>query len=122
MENVNNTSKGKCAIYVVSILATFLLMVFLVKQMVKVTHPAPIGAERATARAKDTAEIRAAGANAAVNWGYANQPNGIVRLPMDEAMKITVQGYQNAADFRKDLLARSEKASALPPKVKSDFE
>ena len=122
MENVNNTPNCKRCIYVVAILATFLLMAFLVKQMVKVTHPAPIGADRAAARAKDNAEIRAAGANAAVNWGYANQPNGIVRLPIDDAMKITVQGYQNAADFRKDLLARSEKASAPPPKAQNVFE
>ena len=67
MENVNNPSKCKVAIYVVSILATFLLMAFLVKQMVKVTQPAPVGAERAAARIKDNAEIRAAGADAAVN-------------------------------------------------------
>ena len=122
MENANNTSKGKCAIYVVSILATFLLMAFLVKQMVKVTNPAPMGAERATARAKDNAEIRAAGATAANSWGYANQPNGIVRLPIDDAMKLTIQGYQQPAAFRADVLARVEKASAPPPKVKNEFE
>jgi len=122
MENVNNPGKGKCAIYVVAILATFLLMAFLVKQMVRVTNPAPVGAARATTRAKDNADIRAAGVEAAKNWGYADQPRGITRLPIDEAMKITIQGYQNAADFRKDLLARSEKASAPPPKAKNDFE
>jgi hypothetical protein len=122
MENVNNTPNCKRCIYVVSILATFLLMAFLVRQMVRVTNPAPIGAERGAVRAKDNAEIRAAGANAAVSWGYANQPVGIVRLPIEEAMKITVQGYQNAAEFRKDMLAREEKASAPPPKAKNEFE
>ncbi len=122
MENVNNTSKGKCAIYVVAILATFLLMAFLVKQMVKVTNPAPVGAERAAARAKDNADIRAAGVDAAKNWGYVNQPNGIVRLPIEEAMKLTIQGYQQPAAFRTDVLARAEKASAPPPKAKNEFE
>ena len=122
MENVNNTSKCKRAIYVVSILGTFLLMAFLVMQMVKLTNPAPVGADRAAARAKDNAEIRAAGVNAANSWGYANQPNGIVRLPIDEAMKLTIQGYQQPAAFRTDVLARVEKASAPPPKVKNEFE
>jgi hypothetical protein len=123
MENVNKTSNcSKCAIYVVAILATFFLMAFLVKQMIKVTQPAPVGAARAAARLKDNGEIRAAGADAAVNWGYVDQPRGIVRMPIEEAMKLTVQGYQKPADFRKDVLARLEKASVAPPKVKNDFE
>ncbi len=122
MENVNNTSKSKCGIYVVSILATFLLMAFLVKQMVKLTNPAPVGAQRAAERARDNAAIRAAGVEAAKNWGYVDQPRGIVRLPIEEAMKLTIQGYQQAAAFRADVLARSEKASAPPPKVKNEFE
>lgn len=122
MENVNKTGKGKTAIYVVAILGTFLLMAFLVKQMVKVTQPAPVGADRAAARAKDNAEIRAAGVNAANSWGYANQANGIVRLPIEDAMKLTIQGYQQPAGFRADVLARVEKASAPPPKAKNEFE
>ena len=122
MENVNPPRNCKRCIYVLSILATFLLMAFLVKQMVKVTNPAPVGADRAAARAKDNEEIRAAGIQAAENWGYADQPRGMTRLPIDEAMKITIQGYQNAADFRKDLLARAEKASVPPPTPKNEFE
>ena len=121
MENVNNGSKGKC-IYVVAILATFLLMAFLVRQMVKVTSPAPMGADRAAARAKDNGDIRAAGAAAAQSWGYVDQPRGVVRMPIEEAMKLTIQGYQQPAGFRADVLARSEKASAPPPKVKNEFE
>jgi hypothetical protein len=122
MENVNNTSKGKCGIYVVSILATFLLMAFLVRQMVKVTNPAPIGAQRAAERAKENAAIRAAGVDAAKNWGYVDQPRGIVRLPIEDAMKLTIQGYQKPADFRTDVLARVEKANVAPPKVVNPFE
>lgn len=122
MENVNNTSKGKLTIYVVVALATFLLMFFLVEQMVKVTQPAPIGAGRAAERADENAKIRAAGADALKNWGYADQPRGIVRLPIEEAMKLTVQGYQKPADFRADVLARVEKANVAPPKPKNEFE
>ena len=124
-ENTNSGNCTKCTttcMYVLVGLATFLLMAFLVRQMANATRPAPVGAERAVARAKDNAEIRAAGAQIAQSWGFANQPNGIVRLPVEEAMKMTVQGYKDAAAFRKDLLAREDKASAPPPKPKNEFE
>src|SRR3954471_7593301 len=116
------TKCSKTTIYVVVALATFLLMAFLVNQMVKVTQPAPLGAERAAARAKDNADIRAAGAEALKSWGYADAPRGIVRVPIEEAMKLTVQGYRNPSAFRADFLARVEKANVAPPKPKNEFE
>ena len=122
MDNVNTNGKGKMAITVVAVLATFLLMAFLVRQMVKVTQPAPVGANIGAARAEENAKIRAAGVDAAKNWGYSYQAQGMVRLPIEDAMKLTVQGYQNAAAFKTDLVARVEKATAPPPKPKNDYE
>jgi hypothetical protein len=110
----DNTHSGntRTCIYIVTILATFLLMGFLVKQMVRVTQPAPVDAQRAAARAKDNADIRAGGADGAKMWGYVDPAKGIVRMPLDDAMKLTVQGYQNGGAFRSNLLERVEKASA----------
>jgi hypothetical protein len=123
MENANNTGKcSKTVISVLAILGAFLLMAFLVRQMTRVAQPVGVGADRAAARAKDNAAIRAEGAAALENWGYVDQPRGIVRLPVEEAKKLTIQGYQNAAAFRTDVLARSEKASAPPPKPVNPFE
>src|SRR3954467_8068827 len=114
------TEESKCSkttVTVVVILATILLMTFLVRQMVKYTHPAPVGAERAAARAKDNSQIRQDSAAALQNYGWADQAKGIARLPIDEAMKMTVQGYQKPADFRKDMLTRVDKANGAPPKA-----
>ena len=122
MENVNNTGQGKLAITVFAILATFLLVAFLVFQMIKTARPAPVDAARAATRAKDNADIRAAGAEALKNWGYVDQPKGIVRLPIDEAMKLTVQGYQNPGAFHSNLVVRVEKATAVPPPPVNPFE
>lgn len=122
MDNVNNNGKGKVAIYIVVILGTFLLVAFLVKQMVKATQPPPVGAERAVARAKDNDEIRGAGVQALNSWGYADPAKGVVRLPIDEAIKLTVQGYKNPGAFHTDLVARAEKASAPAPAAKNEFE
>ena len=109
-------------ISVLSIGAAFLLMVFLVRQMTKVAQPPPVGAERAIARAKDNAAIRGEGAAALQSWGYVDPTRGVVRLPIEDAMKLTVQGYQQAAAFHTDVLARVEKATAPPPKPKNEYE
>jgi len=122
MENVNNIGKGKCIISVIAILATFLLMVFLVRQMTKVAQPASVGAARGLERALENAKIRADGITASQDWGYVDQTRGIVRLPLEEAIKLTVQGYQKPEAFRTDVLARMEKASVPPPKPKNDYE
>ena len=135
MENVNQNegccgtpSASKCCkttIYAVAIIGSFLLVAFLVKQMIAYTHTAPVGAERGVARAADNAVIRAAGTEALKSWGYVDQAKGIVRVPVDEAMKLTVLGYQKPAAFRSDLVARVEKATApgpKPPEKKNEFE
>jgi len=119
MENVTNKSNCKTTIYVITAVATFLLMAFLVNKMIKMTQPAAVGAERAAARAKDNADIRGAGAEALKSWGYVAEPatarpQGIVRTPIEEAMQATIKGYQNPAAFRTELAKRAEKAFSTP--------
>jgi hypothetical protein len=109
-------SKSRTALTVIVVLATILLVWFLVREMASYTKPAPVGAERAAARAKDNTDIRAAGENGLATYGYVDQAKGVVRIPIAEAMKMTVQGYRNAGQFRTDLLARVEKATAAAPK------
>ena len=126
MENVNQTKKcGSCSktcITVIVCIATFLLMAFLVKQMIKITTPAPVGVARATERAVEGAKIRAEGVEKSKAWGYVDAPRGIVRLPVEDAVKLTLQGYQKPAAFKTDLATRLEKASVAPPKPKNDYE
>src|SRR5881394_3134304 len=119
MENVNNNRSCRTTIYVITAVATFLLMAFLVNKMIQVTQPAGVGAERAALRAKENADIRGAGADALKSWGYVAEPptarpQGFVRMPIDEAMQATIKGYQNAAAFRAELAKRSEKAFSTP--------
>lgn len=122
MAETTNSGKATAAISVVAIVAAFLLMAFLVRQMTKVAQPPPVGAERAIARARDNAAIRAEGAAALQSWGYVDQSRGIVRLPIEDAIKLTVQGYHNSVAYRTDVLARVEKATAPPPKPKNEYE
>jgi hypothetical protein len=123
MNQVNQTGKSKLTVYVVAILATFLLMAFLVRQMVHYTNPPTVGADRGAARAKDNKDIRAAGTAALSSYGYVGDPaKAVVRVPIEEAMKLTVQGYKDAAGFHSNLVTRVEKANTKPAAPPNPFE
>ena len=83
----------------------------------KYTQPAPLGADRVAERTKARAELTAAETDALNNAGWIDQPKGLVRLPIAEAMKLAEREWQNPAQARSNLLARVEKANALPPKA-----
>ena len=77
----------------------------------------PISADQAVLRAKDLAEIRATETEALDNPGWIDQSRGVVRLPIDTAMKLAAEDWTNPAKARADLIAREEKASAPAPKA-----
>ena len=94
-----------------------LIFAGLVWKMRQYTTPAPLGAERATERAKALVELRATESDALNNVGWVDPTKGLVRLPIVEAMKLVENKWQNPAKARADLIARVEKATALPPKA-----
>ena len=116
MAEAINPGRTKTVVFVVAILGTFLLMAFLVRQMIQRTNPPPVGAERAAARAKDNADIRGAGVDQLNSYGYVDQAKGVVRVPIEEAIKVTIQGYRNPGVFHSNLVERVEKATAPPPR------
>lgn len=107
---------GRSFSVTVAVVLVCLIFAALVWKMRQYTTPAPLGAERAAERAKALAEVRAAEAEALNNVGWIDQGKGIVRLPINEAMKLAERKARNPAEARKDLIARVEKATALPPK------
>ena len=115
MAEATNSGKTRTVVYVIAILGTFLLMSFLVRQMVRRTAPPALGAERAAARAKDNADIRASGVDQLGSYGYVDKAKGVVRVPIDEAIRLTVQGYKSPGEFHSNLVVRIEKATAPPP-------
>ncbi len=72
----------------------FAILVLAVRQAVWV--PA-IDADRAAERAKDLAETRAAEAQALNHPGWIDPSHGVVRLPIDVAMQMAAQEWQNPA-------------------------
>ena len=96
------------------LIASFLFAGFVVWVKCALSVPA-INADRAALRAKDLAEIRATEAHDLNNAGWIDQSRGVARLPIDVAMKIAAQEWQNPADARTNLIAREEKATAPAP-------
>ena len=62
-------------------------------------------------------ELRAAEVDALNNPGWIDQAKGVVRLPIAEALKLTEREWLDPAAARSNLIARVEKATALPPKA-----
>lgn len=103
--------------FVIGILGSFLIVAALVWAMRHYTQPPPLGEDRIALRKKALAELRAAEAEELNTYGWLDQGKGVVRLPIAEAKKLALRDWQNPAAARSNLIARVEKATALPPKA-----
>jgi hypothetical protein len=77
----------------------------------------PIDAARAGVRTKALAEIHATEEKALNNAAWIDQQRGVVRLPIDTALQLAAQQWQNPVAARAELTARAEKAAAELPKA-----
>jgi hypothetical protein len=112
-------------LYLVAALGALLIMVILVSLVRRYTTPAPLGAGRAAERKKALVELRGQEHQQLTEIGWQDKAKGIVRLPIETAMKLTLERMQNPEAFRKELIARVEKATAAPPAAPakpSEFE
>ncbi len=101
--------------YVLAILGAFLIVAALVWAMQRYTQPPPRGQERVALRKKALAELRATEAAELGSYGWVDQAKGVVRLPIADAMRLALREWQNPPAARSNLIARVEKATAVPP-------
>jgi hypothetical protein len=99
---------------VAGILGSLLIVAVLAWAMRHYTQPLPLGEDRVAARKKALAELRAAEASELTTYGWVDQGKGVVRLPIAEAIKLTLREWQNPPSARSNLIARVEKATAVP--------
>ncbi len=104
-------------IFLLGVLGSFLIVAALVWAMIHYTQPPPLGEDRVAVRKKALAELRATEADELNSYAWLDQSKGIVRLPIAEAIKLTLSEWQNPAAARSNLIARVEKATAAPPKA-----
>jgi hypothetical protein len=113
--NHQSTPERTGLAYLIGILGTFLIIAALVWAMQHYTQPPPLGEDRVALRKRALAELRAAEASELDSYGWVDQGKGVVRLPIAEAMKLTLRDWQNPAAARSNLIARVEKVTAVPP-------
>src|SRR5437762_9490338 len=100
---------------IIAIAGTFLIIGALVYIMRLYTQPLPLGQARIEERKKALAEVRAANADALNNYAWLDQPKGQIRLPITNAIELTIREYKNPAAARSNLAARADKAFAPAP-------
>jgi hypothetical protein len=109
---------------VVVALAALLVVSGLVWAMKHYTTPADLTAERAVERAKNLVDMHTA-LKAEEGYGWVDASKGVVRLPIERAMELTIVAWQNPVQARADLNERVEKATYVPPpppEQPSEFE
>ena len=112
LQTLNRSSGAGISLLIVSVI--FAVLAVAVKLFVSV--PA-LDADRAAVLAKALAEIRVTENASLNNAGWIDQSRGLVRLPIETAVQLAAQAWQNPASARADLNARAEKAAAPAPKA-----
>lgn len=102
---------------VLAALGACLIFTALVWVTKKYTQPEPLNANRAKERAEALQKLTEENAVALGEAGWLDPTKGIVRLPIAVAMNLAEREWQNPAQARSNLIARVEKATALPPKA-----
>jgi hypothetical protein len=97
-------------------LASVVFIMFAVIVKFSVTVPS-IDANRDATISQALYEIRTNEVASLNSAGWIDRDRGIVRLPIDAAVQLTAQEWQDPAKARADLIVRSKKASAPLPKV-----
>jgi hypothetical protein len=116
MTTPNDPVEGfKLTVWATAIAGTFLLMAILVWAMIHYTRPDDLSAARVRERLQFRDEVRAAEAKVTSQYAWRDKEKGLVILPLERAMELTLQEWHNPAAARSNLLARLEKAMHQPP-------
>ena len=108
---IENTNRASGAA-VWFLLAVVLFVALAVTVKFAVTVPA-IDADRAAERSQALAEIQIAEEKSLNTLALTDAQRGIVRLPVETAMKLAVEKWPNPAAARADLAARVAKANVV---------
>ncbi len=114
--------RAKLTAWLLGLGGAFLIVGGLAWYVIQRTAPAGVDVVRADLRRKNLTELRAINERAAVTYEQLDKTKGLWRIPIKDAMAMTVKLWQDPAAGRADLLARVEKATAKPPEKPSEYE
>ncbi|HMJ66644.1 MAG TPA: hypothetical protein VK615_14970 [Candidatus Binatia bacterium] len=112
--NTTRPSPSNLTAYFIAVLGALLIIGVLVWAIQRYASPPPLGANRAQERHKNLAEMR--NTDATLNhYGWVDQGKGFVRLPISDAMNLTIKDYQNPDAAKKEIAVRVDKLTFVPP-------
>lgn len=114
--------KVRTVAHVVAIIGAFLLMAWVVRTVQRLAGPPPVDAKRIEERKKFRTETDTAGRDALQTCGVVDQAKGIYRIPIDRALELMVQEWQDPAQARAAMVSRAEELAKPPPEKPSEFE
>ncbi|MEM0967100.1 MAG: hypothetical protein AAGJ81_13220 [Verrucomicrobiota bacterium] len=80
----------------------FILLFLLILWLAYIPYrPEPISEVLAETRKENLREIQNASAETTTTYGVVNPAEGVYRIPVEEAMKITVEEYRNSGHSQK---------------------
>lgn len=103
----------KVAINAIAALGMLLILAVLIWIMYHVAAPPAIDQARWAERKRNLAELNAQNLDLLDNYGWMDQAKGVVRLPIERAMALTIKEWQNPAVARSNMMVRAD--FAAPP-------
>jgi hypothetical protein len=110
---------------IAAFLGAFLIVALLVLLMQSYTRQPSVAAARAAERMKILSDFTAANGLLLEKYDWQDQAKGFVRVPVDRAMQLLLQQWQDPVAARSNLMARAavEFAPApAPPPQKNIYE
>jgi hypothetical protein len=111
----NTVEKFKLTAWALAIAGTFLLMAVLIWTMYHYTRADDLNAARVQERYRFLEEVQAAEAQATSQYAWRDRAKGLVILPIERALELTLHEWHNPEAARSNLLVRLEKAMEQPP-------
>lgn len=103
----------KVAVNAMAALGMLLILAALIWVMYHVAPPPPVDSAHWADRKRNLAELNAQNLDLLENYGWMDQNKGVVRLPIDRAIELTIKEWQNPAAARSNLITRAD--FAAPP-------
>lgn len=123
MRWVNVTfDRAKAGAWFIGAVGTLLILGGLTWFILERTRPPGVDVARAQLRAKTLAELRAENHAALTAYGWVDKTKGIVRLPIERAIALSLELGKDPAAARSNLLERLARATAKPPEPKNEYE
>ncbi len=108
------TSHSNFLLSVVGAVGSMLLFALIIAIAYVPNRPQPVNEDIVQQRKDNLTEVRAAQAKAADNYSWVNEQEGVVRIPISQAMQLTAQRLSSGEATQPEAKPTEKPAAAKP--------